>query len=141
MSEPAAARARAIPRPIPLVEPVISDTLPARNRWLLIFPGLMAMFMAAISWLGDASGCCFEAMCRAGATQGQCRLANGSIQSCYGNASGQIFPRHGQRAEFHQSGGDVQRDAAVADPCDQAARGRARRGLVPARTSPCSVDR
>src|SRR5262245_35923254 len=46
ISEPAAAKARAMPRPIPLVEPVTSDTLPARAApGLTIASGLMAMFM------------------------------------------------------------------------------------------------
>jgi hypothetical protein len=35
ISEPAAAKARAVPKPIPLVEPVTSDTLP-NAYWLLI---------------------------------------------------------------------------------------------------------
>src|SRR5262249_4911475 len=46
ISEPAAASARAMPSPIPLVEPVTSDTLPSRALRVLLFSGLMAMFMA-----------------------------------------------------------------------------------------------
>src|SRR5262249_50132433 len=46
MSEPAAASARAMPSPIPLVEPVTSDTLPASVGPAATFSGLMATFMA-----------------------------------------------------------------------------------------------
>jgi hypothetical protein len=35
-----------MPNPMPLVEPVINDTLPASACWVLIFADLMAMFMA-----------------------------------------------------------------------------------------------
>jgi hypothetical protein len=46
ISEPAAASARAMPNPMPLVEPVTRETLPASDELVLIFAGLMAMFMA-----------------------------------------------------------------------------------------------
>jgi hypothetical protein len=48
ISEPAAAKARAMAKPIPLVEPVTSDTLPASTSRLLMFSGLMAMFTTTI---------------------------------------------------------------------------------------------
>ena len=46
MLEPAAASARAMPSPIPLVEPVTSDTLSASVGPSVTFSGLMATFMA-----------------------------------------------------------------------------------------------
>jgi len=46
MSEPAAASARAMPSPIPLVEPVTSESLPASVGPAATFCGLMATFMA-----------------------------------------------------------------------------------------------
>lgn len=48
ISEPAAAKARAMPKPIPLVDPVISDTLPVSASRLLIFSGLTVMFMTTL---------------------------------------------------------------------------------------------
>src|SRR5215211_7049785 len=54
MSAPAAAKARAMPRPMPLVEPVTSATLPARAARVLIFSGLTAMFMSKASSLSGS---------------------------------------------------------------------------------------
>jgi hypothetical protein len=54
ISDPAAAKARAMPRPIPLVDPVTSDTLPASASRTLIFSGLMAMVMARRLLVGGA---------------------------------------------------------------------------------------
>src|SRR5262245_3295908 len=108
MSDPAAASARAMPSPIPLVEPVTSDTLSARVPAALRFSGLTATFMARALRCSDV----FAPICRTGATQRQCQLAKSLIEFRYGNASGQIFPGDGQRAQFHQGCGDVQRDAA-----------------------------
>src|SRR5262249_3443834 len=44
--EPTAASARAMPRPIPEVEPVTSDTFPISVCPLVVIGCLMAMFMA-----------------------------------------------------------------------------------------------
>jgi len=52
MLEPAAASARAMPSPIPLVEPVTSDTLPASVGPVVTFSALMATFMARSLLIG-----------------------------------------------------------------------------------------
>jgi len=55
ISEPAAAKALAMPRPIPLVDPVTSDTLPASTSRAATFSGLMAMFMVRAPVRMDAA--------------------------------------------------------------------------------------
>jgi hypothetical protein len=83
ISESAAAKARAMPSPMPLVEPVTSDTLPASASRLLRFSGLMAMFMAHPRvWKHLAAPVIF---CPSQAMQRQCLLANELIQSSYGH--------------------------------------------------------
>ena len=57
MSEPAAASARAMPSPIPLVEPVTSDSLPASVCPAVTFSGLMATFMARSLLVGMMMSC------------------------------------------------------------------------------------
>jgi hypothetical protein len=42
-----------MPRPIPLVEPVTSDTFPASSPPLSIFSGLIAIFMACLLFEKD----------------------------------------------------------------------------------------
>src|SRR6516165_4001798 len=71
----------------------------------------------------------------------KCRLAKGSIGCRYGDASSPIFPGGGERAQFHQGCREVQRLAALADPRDQAARGRVGRRPVSAGTTPGPADR
>ena len=47
-AEPCAASARAMPSPMPLVEPVTSETLPSSDRVASIMRAGVAMFMAAL---------------------------------------------------------------------------------------------
>src|SRR5262249_61223074 len=110
MSEPAAASARAMPSPIPLVEPVTSDTLPASVGPAATFSGLMATFMAPQPPGRDDDelprSC--AAICRTGAAQRQCRLANGSIKFRYGQAGvGGVDPREEVRAPRRRAGAAV----------------------------------
>src|SRR6516225_6263601 len=97
MSEPAAASARAMPSPIPLVEPVTSDSLPASVGPAATFSGLMATFMAPqpSGWDDDDLPRCCAVICRTGATQRQCRLANGLIKFRYGQAGVGAVDRRG----------------------------------------------
>src|SRR5262249_52666989 len=95
MSEPAAARAHAMPSPIPLVEPVTSDSLPASVCPAVTFSGLMAMFMAQPPHWNDDFGLILRGNLRNGATQRQCRLANGLIKFRYGQAGVGAVDRRG----------------------------------------------
>src|SRR6516164_5709145 len=90
ISEPAAAKALAMPRPIPLVDPVTSDTLPASTSRAAMFSGLMAMFMAR-SYSGWMPQLPLAPICRRQAMHRQCLLANDLIQYGYGNPSGLIL--------------------------------------------------
>src|SRR5436305_1461160 len=89
ISEPAAAKARAMPKPIPLVDPVISDTLPASASRLLIFSGLTAMFMMTLPV--EANVAALSSICRSQGLQRQCLLATDLIQSSYGEAWSQLL--------------------------------------------------
>jgi hypothetical protein len=88
ISELSAAKARAMPKPIPLVDPVTSDTFPASTSRLLIFSGLMVMFMARLRpcRIADIPRCASTPTCPIRVMRSQCRLANGAIESCYGRA-------------------------------------------------------
>ena len=56
ISEPAAANARAMPRPMPLVEPVTSAVRPANVFLVVKASDLIAMFMAVASCLRANAG-------------------------------------------------------------------------------------
>ena len=83
ISEPAAAKARAMPKPIPLVDPVTSDTLPASASRLSVFSGLTAMFMTTLP-VEENVAALLPSICRRQRLQHQCLLATDLIQSSYG---------------------------------------------------------
>src|SRR6266566_7036536 len=87
ISEPEAAKARAMPKPIPLVDLVTSDTLPASASLLLIFSGSTAMFMTTLPIQKNIPAL-LPSICQRQGLQHQCLLATDLIQSSYCNASG-----------------------------------------------------
>src|SRR5436190_16055366 len=117
-ADPASASARAMPRPIPLVDPVTRETLPASGRVAAAPCVLTWMFMTdplanfganlpghpperkyplaqeTIGWRYGGSR----------VISGHCRLAwrqANSGQHDHGNAPGAIFPCGGAHIEFH----------------------------------------
>jgi hypothetical protein len=80
-SEPAAAKARAMPNPIPLVDPVTSDTLPESAPVLTIFSSLTQCSWHVLPFLRRMSQ---PANLPEQAMRLQCVLANELIHSRYG---------------------------------------------------------
>src|SRR6266508_5352083 len=87
--EPAAARARAIPSPIPLVEPVTKDTLSLSGLAVETPRSLMAIFMAGTPRLADdvarvGTGYVRGPIMPASTLDRKCPLAKESIGERYG---------------------------------------------------------
>src|SRR3974390_276371 len=81
ISDPAAASARAMPRPMPLVDPVTSETRPASARTAMMLSDLIGTFMIR-TLDGIVSFRCPSRLCN-GLPQDQCQLATASIESRY----------------------------------------------------------